>query len=905
MVFRGSGNGDGQELMRGPGTGRPSPSDGGEEIPPPDQGLTRVAVERTAIPLFWVTPEGRCGFANEAASRMLGYSRRELESATISDLDLDFPPKRWPGFWSTLRDHRALEFTSVYRSKEGRIFPVEIVASHFEHNGREFAVASARDISERRESERALRESQERLKILFEYAPDAYYLSDLGGKFVDANRAAEELTGYSRGELLGRSFLSLDLLLPEQVPLAARTLSLNARGRPVGPGEIVLVQRDGTRVWVEIRTYPLQVQGEFLILGIARDITYRKRAERELRLTQFTMDQAGDSVFWVGMDGRFLHANEAACRALGYSRSQLSRKRVWDLDPNVTPESWPELLTRIRAGGVEVFTTELAAADGARSPVEITLSHLEFEGEEFAVAFARDIRERLLVDEAVARSEAEFRAIFEEAPYGILRTSPEGEILMANPALAEMLGYEGPGSLRGVEMGTAVWVSEEERTRLAAVAMERGEIEGEQVQWRRRSGEVITVRLSSRLVRNQAGKGEFFEDMVEDISEQVRLEEQLRQAQKMEAVGQLTGGIAHDFNNLLSVILLNTELVRGALEGGRSVAMEDLAEVEEAARKAAGMTKQLLGFSRRASLTRVPTDLGEVVANLSTLLRRLLPENIRLEVDAPRSLPAVDADMGAIEQMILNLATNARDAMPGGGVLTIGVGVRDFGPDQIREWRWMQAGRYVGIFVRDTGVGMEEETLERVFEPFFTTKPVGEGTGLGMAMVYGLTKQHGGFVHVDSAPGRGTRVDLHFPLSKEEGVRPLSRVRESAPLAGTETILLVEDEEALRRSGKRVLERFGYAVLLAGDGKEGLEIFRTRREEVDLVISDMVMPELGGAELYRALRDDGETVPFLMVSGYPGNEATERRILDPGVPILSKPWDVTDLLRQIRGMLDA
>ncbi len=870
----------------------------------PASSLLDAAVQRAAIPFFWVTPEGLCKYVNAAAARMLGYPPEELLDVPMADLDLDFPPRRWPGFWESLKADHSLEFTSVYRSREGRIFPVEISASHFRHGDQEYAVATARDITERRESERALRESQERLRVLFEYAPDAYYLSDLGGKFVDANRAAEELTGYSRLELVGRSFLSLGLLDPEQVPLAARALSINALGRPVGPGELILNRKDGSRRWMEVRTFPLQVQGEFLLLGLARDVTARKEAERELRLTQFTMDQGLDSVFWAGTDGTFLHANQAACRVLGYPLTQLQKKHVWDVDPSFDPERWRELLARVRDTGHLTITSELRASDGTLSPVEITVSHLEFEGEEFVVALTRDIRERLLVEEAVARSEAEFRAIFEESPYGILRTSPSGEILMANPALAEMLGYPAPHTLRGLDMAEAVWTAAEDRDRVVGEALKTDRLKGEEVRWKRWGGEEITVRLSSRLVRNEAGEAEYFEDMVEDISDQIRLEDQLRQAQKMEAVGQLTGGIAHDFNNLLSVILLNTNLVRGALEGGDPVPIDDLQEVEEAARKAASMTRQLLGFSRRASLTLVPTDLSGVVSHLSSLLRRLLPENIHLSVTASDSVPTVQADSASVEQMILNLATNSRDAMPDGGTLTLSVAVREFTESDTREYPWVLPGSYVGLGVKDTGVGMDEDTRTKVFEPFFTTKPVGVGTGLGMAMVYGLTKQHGGFVHVQSQVGKGTCVDLFFPVVEEgEGEAPAAPAQE-ASLDGTETILLVEDEDALRRSGKRVLERFGYQVLLAADGAEGLEVFRENREQIELVISDMVMPNLGGAELYRALRDDGEAVPFLLVSGYTGDEAMDRKILDPGVPILSKPWDVKDLLQQVRGLLD-
>jgi PAS domain S-box-containing protein len=856
------------------------------------------------MPIFWIMPDGRFAYANEAAGRMLGYPPEEIRGALAADLHIDFPPEHRPDFWEDLREGGALDFSSILRSREGRIFPVELAVSYCLHEGVEYAVTSAKEISERRETERALRESQERLKVLFEYAPDAYYLSDLGGKFVDANRAAEELTGYARYDLIGRSFLDLKLVDSEQIPLVARALSFNALGRPMRPGELLLTRKDGGRIWAEVRTYPLRIQGEYLILGIARDVTARKTAERELRLTQFTMDQAVDPVFWVALDGAILNANEAASRSLGYKLSQLLGKKVWEIDPTFDTQRWALLMERLRDEGPETFTSEHLTADGTLTPVEIMVSHVEFEGEEFVVASTRNIRERLLVEKAVERSEAEFRAIFEESPYGILRTSVDGEVLMANPAMAEILGYGVPEELKKLQMGRDVWAEEGEREEEVARARETGRIDGEKVRWRRKDGEEITVRLSSRLVRSDHPGGDYFEDMVEDVSEQVRLEEQLRQAQKMEAVGQLTGGIAHDFNNLLSVILLNSELVRTALEAGNPIPLDDLAEVEEAARKAAAMTRQLLGFSRKAALTKVPTDLGEVVGNLSAFMRRLLPENIRHEVEIESPIPLVEADIRSVEQILINLATNARDAMADGGALTLRVRAIPVGEEDAGDRPWVIPGTYVEVSAQDTGSGMDQATLKKVFEPFFTTKGMGQGTGLGMAMVYGLTKQHGGFVHIDSGLGEGTRVELLFPVTQENRTAPSKKERTEKPQTGNETILLVEDEEALRRSGKRVLERFGYTVVLAADGEEGLREFRSNREGIDLVISDMVMPNLGGAELYRALRDEGEMVPFLMVSGYTGDESMDRKLLDPGVMILPKPWDISDLLKQVRGLLD-
>ena len=382
------------------------------------------------------------------------------------------------------------------------------------------------------------------------------------------------------------------------------------------------------------------------------------------------------------------------------------------------------------------------------------------------------------------------------------------------------------------------------------------------------------------------------------------LEGQLRQAQKMEAIGQLTGGIAHDFNNLLTIILSNVELVKSDLPPGEEGA-PDLAEIEAAARKGAAMVRKLLAFSRTGQLELGPVELTRLVRDLSEMLRRLLPETIAVRVTAAPDAPPVLADPGAVEQILLNLATNARDAMPHGGVLDIVVESRLL-DEQFRDAMGeSRAGPYVCLAVADSGGGMEPAVLERLFEPFFTTKPPGVGTGLGMAMVYGLVRQHGGLVDVETAPGRGTAVRVYFPAAArgEAPARPLA----SPPpgLGGSETILLVEDEAGIRRVAQRALERAGYRVLTAEDGIEALDVVRAHARDIRLVVSDVVMPRCGGPELREAVLNAGHSMPFLFMSGYAARDAGAAEKLDPDQPVLHKPWSVADLLGRVRQMLDA
>jgi len=390
-----------------------------------------------------------------------------------------------------------------------------------------------------------------------------------------------------------------------------------------------------------------------------------------------------------------------------------------------------------------------------------------------------------------------------------------------------------------------------------------------------------------------------------ELAERRWLEAQLRQAQKLETIGQLAGGIAHDFNNILAVILANSELLASALPPDRADLIANLHKVQDAARGGASMVKGLLGFSRRADLSFTTLDLREVVADLSQMMRPILPDNVEMRIVAPPEPCPVWADSGALQQILLNLVTNARDAMAQGGTLTIEVArapTRGSYPEAVP---WVDAEAYYCVAVNDTGAGMDAATVERIFEPFFTTKAPGTGTGLGMAMVYGLTKQHGGFVHVYSEVGVGTAVKVYVPRSAAVATAAAAAPPELDQLVGgSETILLVEDKEELRTTTRRVLERLGYTVIEAADGEEGLALHRAERSRIDLILSDVLMPKLGGPALYQAVRETDPAARFLFTSGYSENDIGQRSLLEPGVLFVAKPWTISDLARQVRKVLD-
>jgi PAS domain S-box-containing protein len=409
-----------------------------------------------------------------------------------------------------------------------------------------------------------------------------------------------------------------------------------------------------------------------------------------------------------------------------------------------------------------------------------------------------------------------------------------------------------------------------------------------------------------RGVRSDDGEVRTIEGLILDITERKQLEDQLRQAQKMEALGQLSAGVAHDFRNALSVMLGNLQLLRDALPADATDVQDALEDIEGAAHSSTALIQRLLAFSRLAELSIQPVVMGAFLSDLASVLRTLLPDNVsvRVEPDPLGSVARLDAH--AMQQVFMNLAANARDAMPDGGRLDIRT-ERVTLDEEARIGRpWVTPGDYVCVSVRDTGEGMDPQTLARMGEPMFTTKPPGKGTGLGIPMVFGLMKQHGGFAHVYSERGRGTTVRLYFPVA---GERPVAhRQDRQAPATipgGTETILVVEDLEPLRRVARRILEKLGYTVLEAADGEEALAIVRAHHHAIDLIVSDLSMPKLGGMELRRRLQQEQATVRFLFSSGYAQSAADAPLEPTPAVPFLLKPWTVPEVARKVREVLDA
>ena len=505
-------------------------------------------------------------------------------------------------------------------------------------------------------------------------------------------------------------------------------------------------------------------------------------------------------------------------------------------------------------------------------------------------------------EEALRRSEARYRSVVQSAVHGICRSSLNGKFLDVNPALIAMLGYESIEQVQSLDLRRDLFVDAGDFSRLMRQFRDGSGPGNLEVRWKRNDGKVITVRLSGRVVRRPE-EAEVLEMIAEDVTEQRVLENQFRQAQKMEAVGRLAGGVAHDFNNLLMVIGGYTEQLL-ELTGNSHALHPKVEAIHHATERAATLTRQLLAFSRRQLLELKVVDLNAIVSDMERLLRPLIGESIELVTIPAPDLGRTRADAGQIEQVIMNLVVNSKDAMPEGGRITIQTANANLGGEDFRrEYSYIQPGSYVTLSVSDNGHGMDKETQARIFEPFFTTKEKGKGTGLGLSTVYGIIKQSGGYILVQSEPEHGTTFRIYLPRV-EESAEPLGTVRITRPQhGGSETILLVEDEESVRQLVRETLEGKGYKVLEAANGEAALQIATHHAGPIDMLITDVVMPGMSGKELSARLCATHPQTKVLYLSGYTEDAIVHEGVLEAGTAFLQKPFTLQTLSRRVREVL--
>jgi two-component system cell cycle sensor histidine kinase/response regulator CckA len=632
-----------------------------------------------------------------------------------------------------------------------------------------------------------------------------------------------------------------------------------------------------------------------LIEQVDERIAECQRVQDELRLIQFCVDRASVGIMRTGSDARILDANDQTCRDLGYTREELLKLHVFDIDSTFSRERWLEHRRDLRSRGSNTFETVHRRKDGTTFPVEITGTYLEFQGEGFSFSFIRDISVRKQMEQALHLTQF----CVNQASVGVLRTALDGRILSVNDHICRSLGYTREELLKmyifdlDPQLSREIWL--EHRRDLRA----RGSRAIERVH-RRKDGTCFPVEIAATYLEYQGE--EFAVSFIHDITERKQLEERLLQAQKMEAIGRLAGGVAHDFNNMLTVILGYAELIKARLPHDDPMA-KDVSEIEKAAGHSKDITSQLLAFSRKQMIAPKLVNLNELVANTKPALSHLIGEDIDFRFRPAPDLWKMRFDPSQVDQILVNLAVNARDAMPGGGALTVETANVCLDERYCREHLDCAPGYYVLLRVSDDGVGMDKETLSHLFEPFFTTKEVGRGTGLGLATIYGIVKQNGGIINVYSKPGQGTTFKVYFPAAVQED-EMAEKPDRSTLMAGSETVLLVEDDIMVREMTATMLRAIGYTVQVAETPPDALSLCEKKDAQIDLLMTDVVMPGMGGRELRDKIEAVRPGIKVLFTSGHAPSVIAQRGLLEGQVHFLQKPFTVGQLARKVREAIE-
>jgi PAS domain S-box-containing protein len=760
-------------------------------------------------------------------------------------------------------------------------------------------------IRRRLERERAL---EEQFRELVANANDLIFTHDLSGRFVSLNRAALELLEHNEAE--ARSLRLEDVVVPAHRERLATLLSLCHSSQSVAGYEVDVQTRTGRRRTLEISTRLLRHAGDAPVLqSIARDVTGRRRAEAQLRRSAARLAEAqriGQVGSWeFDLTTGQMEVSVEARRLYGLTHTEplLSAESLFGC---VHPEDQPAVRAALDAAlrGDRAFNLDHRLVLPDRS---VRVVHGQAE-----VVLGPDRRPaRILgtVQDVTDRRQFEQQLLklsraIEQSPSAVVITDGAGRIEYANPRFLVMTGFAIDELLgRSARALEPAGEGSEAHTRLWD-AIEHGREWHGELQNRRQCGEIYWASAKVSPIRNERGEETHRLWMQEDITDRRNLEGQLQQAQKMESVGRLAAGVAHDFNNVLTVIQGHTNLLQQMIEGPGDV-QASLREITTAADRAADLTRQLLAFSRKQVMRTQVLQINDLVATAARLLARLIGEDIELEVVTGKSLPNVKADPGMLEQVLMNLAVNARDAMPGGGRIILRTDCVDVSEFAARQDPEARPGRFVRVAMEDSGCGMDPATLARLFEPFFTTKEVGRGTGLGLASVYGIVKQHNGWVEVTSRVGAGSRFRIYLPAVESAASSAAPRPVPAAT-KGTETILVVEDEESLRQLASRVLMRHGYRTVEAASGREALDRWEDYGDQVDLVLTDMVMPEgVSGRELAARLRSRRPGLRMIFTTGYSAELTAAGLDAEEGRNLLQKPYTPDQLVETVRRCLDS
>ena len=887
---------------------------GGNSLRQPEE-MFYPTFENAPVAMCLVSPQGRFLSVNAALTRMLEYAKDELLSMSFGDVthpdDLS-ASKEWvdkllAGGESTM------DLEKRYIRKSGQVVWGIVRASLLrDADGNPlFFITHVQDITERRQSEEAILAERNFANAVLNSLPGIFYMFDQTGKFLRWNRNFEQETGYSPEEIARMS--PLDLFLgADKALIEERIGEVFAKG--ASDAEANLVSKSGKETPFYFTGRTIQAEGSPCLIGMGIDVTERKRAERRTADTLgFIQTMIGSSpvgIITYNANGDTVWTNEATTRIVGGTLEGLKAQNFRQL------ESWKQsgLLDAaekaLATGKEQQLDVDVTTTFGKKVLLSSRLVPYVYEGQQHLLGMYSDITEHVQMQEALLHSEKQFRNLLENVRLVAVMLDRNGNITYCNGYLLGLTGWSNEEILgkSWFDLFLPEEVRESVRSFFNAGITNAALPNQYENYMMTRKGDRRLIVWNNSMLYDPRGDVTGTASIGIDVTEHRSLEEQLRESQKMEAVGRLAGGIAHDFNNLLTVIIGYGELLLSKI-GKDNPLSQEAGEIRKAALRAASLTNQLLAFSRRQILSPEVLDLNSIVTDVENMLRRIIEEHINLTLNLREDLWKVKADRSRIEQAVVNLAINAKDAMPKGGTLTIetrNIQIDDLAAKINPE---ISPGAYAVFSIKDTGHGMDRETMARIFEPFFTTKEVGKGTGLGLATVYGIVMQSGGHIQVDSEPGHGTTFSIYLPRAQEAPSPP----KKAAPAemntlsisADTKTILLVEDSDVVRELTRNVLDINGYAILEASSPEDAIRLCESHGGEIHLLLTDVVMPGMSGRDLSNRLQRVRPGMKVLYMSGYTDEAIVEHGILDAGIHFIPKPFSPASMAQKILEVLNS
>jgi PAS domain S-box-containing protein len=911
------------------------------------RSLIDDVVDSSAVGIFILDADFKIVWINRALERyfglrretVIGQDKRQLIRELIKDIFED------PDSFAE-RIYAAYGNNTYIESFECHVLPddarEERWLEHWSQPIRSGLYAGGRiehytDVTDRKRVEDALRESKEQMSDIIEFLPNATFAINRDRRVIIWNKAIEKMTGIPASEMIGKGDYAytvpfygkrrpqlMDLVFEDSEEITALYPPIVRQGDTFSVEVFCNALYHNMGAWVFGKAAPLHDASGNIIGAIEsiRDITFSKRVEEALQESeeQFRIinESALDAVLLMDDKGRAVYVNPATEKMFGFTKSELIGR---DVHSRLMPERYCESFfkgfrefERTGAGPAVGRVLEVFAKrkDGREIPIEIAIAPIPRGDRCWTSAVIRDITERKEAEEALRESEKKYRTILESIEDGYYEVDLAGNFTFFNDSVCRILGYP-RDELMG--MNNRQFMNEE-NARKAFETFNHVYVTGKAdraFDWEviTKDGGIRFFEASVSLIRNKEDRPTGFQGICRDITERKqsegereKLRSQLMQVQKLESVGQLAGGIAHDFNNLLTTILGNVGLMLMDIPEDDPL-REGVEEVKTSGERAAALTKQLLAFSRKQILQPEVMNLNGTIRDMEKMLRRMIRENINVQTVLAPNLGRVEADVGQIEQMIMNLVVNAGDAMPEGGTITIETGNVYLDDTYAKSHIDVTPGDYVMMSVSDTGIGMTEEVRAQVFEPFFTTKEKGKGTGLGLSTVYGIVKQSNGAIKVFSQSGEGATFKVYLPRVDQSALQTESVERSINNLTGTETVLVVEDDEQVRKFAVKSLKGYGYTVLFAANGEEAIDVAGRYSETIHLLLTDVIMPGMNSKDMAEYLKRSRPDVKVLYMSGYTDNAIVHHGVLDPDVAFVNKPFTPGDLGRKVREVLDA